>query len=82
MRYAPSGRWPGGHCFSTVKRTNKDHFNDQHDRYSADMRTFIVERDRPTGDRCGFAGLRLDDDRAICEDVFPATLGGQALVSN
>jgi hypothetical protein len=43
---------------------------------------FIVECDHPARERCGFADLRLDDDGAICEDVFPATLGGQALVSN
>ena len=46
------------------------------------MSTFLVECDRETWQRYGFADKTVEESKAICETVFADTLGGQALVSN
>ncbi len=46
------------------------------------MSTFLVECDLPTWQRYGFADKTIDESKAICEQVFAATLDGHALVSN
>jgi 2-polyprenyl-6-methoxyphenol hydroxylase-like FAD-dependent oxidoreductase len=66
----------------TFVRTNKGHFNAHHYRYSPRMSTFIVECDRPTWERNGFAQMPEDEARAVCENVFSDTLQGHGLVSN
>src|SRR5215207_1430497 len=66
----------------TFVRTNKGHFNAHHYRYSPRMSTFIVECDRPTWERYGFAQMPADEARAVCESVFSDTLQGHGLVSN
>lgn len=66
----------------TFVRTDKGHFNAHHYRYAPGMSTFIVECDRPTWDRYGFAQLGPDDSRAVCEGVFADTLKGHALIAN
>lgn len=53
-----------------------------HYRYSPTMSTFIVECDRPTWERAGFATMSQDDTRAYCERAFAETLDGHPLVSN
>jgi 2-polyprenyl-6-methoxyphenol hydroxylase-like FAD-dependent oxidoreductase len=66
----------------TFVRTEKGHFNAHHYRYSPRMSTFIVECDRPTWERYGFAQMPADEARAVCESVFSDTLQGHGLVSN
>src|SRR5947199_8071386 len=46
------------------------------------MSTFLVECDLATWQRCGFADRTVEQSKAICEQVFAATLDGHALVSN
>ena len=57
-------------------------FNAHHYRYSDAMSTFIVECDRATWQRAGFAGMDEAQTRARCEAVFAQTLDGHALVVN
>jgi 2-polyprenyl-6-methoxyphenol hydroxylase-like FAD-dependent oxidoreductase len=57
-------------------------FNAHHYRYSPSMSTFLVECDLPTWQAYGFAGKPVDESRAICQQVFAATLDGCPLVSN
>jgi 2-polyprenyl-6-methoxyphenol hydroxylase-like FAD-dependent oxidoreductase len=57
-------------------------FNAHHYRYSPTMSTFIVECDRATWLRGGFAEKSEDETRAICEQVFAETLEGHRLVAN
>jgi 2-polyprenyl-6-methoxyphenol hydroxylase-like FAD-dependent oxidoreductase len=66
----------------TFVKTNLGTFNAHHYRYSPTMSTFLVECDLPTWQRYGFAGKAVDESRAICEQVFAATLDGHGLVSN
>jgi len=66
----------------TFVETDLGAFNAHHYRYSPDMSTFLVECDRATWQRYGFAGKRAEESRAICETVFANTLDGQPLVSN
>jgi 2-polyprenyl-6-methoxyphenol hydroxylase-like FAD-dependent oxidoreductase len=66
----------------TFVRTANGHFNAHHYRYAPDMSTFIVECDRPTWERYGFAHLPPDEARAVCENVFAGVLNGHALISN
>jgi 2-polyprenyl-6-methoxyphenol hydroxylase-like FAD-dependent oxidoreductase len=63
-------------------KTDLGTFNAHHYRYSPTMSTFLVECDLPTWQRYGFAGKTVDESRAICEQVFAATLDGHGLVSN
>src|ERR1700751_791312 len=46
------------------------------------MSTFLVECDLPTWQAYGFADKTVEESKAICEQVFAATLEGHALVSN
>ena len=46
------------------------------------MSTFLVECDRPTWQAYGFAEKSIEESKAICEDVFAATLDGHPLISN
>ena len=46
------------------------------------MSTFLVECDRATWQRYGFADKTVEESKAICETVFADTLGGHPLVSN
>lgn len=66
----------------TFVRTDKGTFNAHHYRYSPTMSTFIVECDRRTWERTGFAGMTPDDSRRTCEQVFAETLDGHPLISN
>ncbi len=66
----------------TFVKTGRGSFNAHHYRYAPDMSTFLVECDRATWQAYGFADKTIDESRAICEDVFAATLDGHPLVSN
>ncbi len=66
----------------TFVKTDLGSFNAHHYRYSPGMSTFLVECDLPTWQRYGFADKTVDQSRAICEQVFAATLDGHELVSN
>jgi 2-polyprenyl-6-methoxyphenol hydroxylase-like FAD-dependent oxidoreductase len=57
-------------------------FNAHHYRYSPTMSTFIVECDRATWLRAGFAERTEEQSRALCEEVFADTLDGHPLVNN
>lgn len=57
-------------------------FNAHHYRYSPNMSTFIVECDRATWERAGFAEKSTEEARQICERVFADALQGHPLVSN
>ncbi|MBR0687481.1 FAD-dependent monooxygenase [Bradyrhizobium manausense] len=57
-------------------------FNAHHYRYSPTMSTFIVECDRATWLRAGFAEKTEEESRALCEKVFAGTLEGHPLVNN
>jgi 2-polyprenyl-6-methoxyphenol hydroxylase-like FAD-dependent oxidoreductase len=57
-------------------------FNAHHYRYSPQMSTFLVECDLPTWQRYGFADKTVEQSKAICEQIFAATLDGHSLVSN
>ncbi len=57
-------------------------FNAHHYRYSPTMSTFIVECDRKTWLRAGFASMPADEVKTKCEAIFAATLDGHPLVSN
>src|SRR5215207_4702582 len=46
------------------------------------MSTFIVECDRATWLKAGFAEMSPDETKAICEDVFAEALDGHPLISN
>ncbi|HXO70690.1 MAG TPA: FAD-dependent monooxygenase [Bradyrhizobium sp.] len=62
--------------------TDRGAFNAHHYRYSPDMSTFLVECDRATWQRYGFADKTVEESRAICETVFANTLDGHPLASN
>lgn len=66
----------------TFVNTELGAFNAHHYRYSPDMSTFLVECDLATWQAYGFADKTIDESRAICEQVFAATLDGHPLVSN
>jgi 2-polyprenyl-6-methoxyphenol hydroxylase-like FAD-dependent oxidoreductase len=66
----------------TFVRTAEGTFTAHHYRYSPSMSTFIVECDRATWERVGFADLSAAESQAYCERAFAATLDGHALVSN
>lgn len=66
----------------TFVETGLGSFNAHHYRYSPTMSTFIVECDRATWLRAGFAEKTEDESRALCEKVFADTLEGHPLVSN
>ncbi len=66
----------------TFERTDRGCFNAHHYRYAPGMSTFIVECDRLTRERYGFADMPAEQARAICEQVFAETLQGHVLISN
>jgi 2-polyprenyl-6-methoxyphenol hydroxylase-like FAD-dependent oxidoreductase len=66
----------------TFVRSDVGAFNAHHYRYAPAMSTFIVECDRATWARAGFAEATEEETRRICEQVFAATLQGHPLVSN
>ena len=66
----------------TFVKTDFGNFNAHHYRYSPDMSTFLVECDLPTWQAYGFADKTVEESKAICEQVFAATLEGHPLVSN
>ena len=66
----------------TFVETDLGAFNAHHYRYAPDMSTFLVECDRATWQRYGFADKTVEESRAICETVFADTLDGHPLVSN
>lgn len=66
----------------TFVETDLGAFNAHHYRFAPDMSTFLVECDRATWHRYGFADKTTEQSRAICEEVFAGTLDGHALVSN
>ena len=62
--------------------TDRGSFNAHHYRYSPGMSTFLVECDRATWQAYGFADKSIEESKAICEEVFAATLDGHPLISN
>jgi 2-polyprenyl-6-methoxyphenol hydroxylase-like FAD-dependent oxidoreductase len=66
----------------TFVHTDLGTFNAHHYRYSPTMSTFLVECDRATWERYGFADKSIEQSKDICERVFAEALGGQALISN
>lgn len=66
----------------TFVQTERGTFNAHHYRYSPTMSTFIVECDRETWLRYGFATMSIEESKAVCETVFAQTLDGHPLVSN
>jgi 2-polyprenyl-6-methoxyphenol hydroxylase-like FAD-dependent oxidoreductase len=66
----------------TFVTTERGSFNAHHYRYAPGMSTFLVECDRATWEAHGFADKTIDESKAICEEVFADTLGGDGLISN
>jgi 2-polyprenyl-6-methoxyphenol hydroxylase-like FAD-dependent oxidoreductase len=66
----------------TFIATERGAFNAHHYRYSPSMSTFLVECDAATWQAYGFAEKTSEDSRAVCEQVFAATLDGHQLISN
>ena len=66
----------------TFVMTDAGTFNAHHYRYSPNMSTFIVECDRTTWLRAGFATAGAEETQAICQRTFAEALEGHALVSN
>jgi 2-polyprenyl-6-methoxyphenol hydroxylase-like FAD-dependent oxidoreductase len=66
----------------TFAETDAGTFNAHHYRYSPTMSTFIVECDRATWLRAGFAATPPEQTQAICQRIFAEALDGRPLVSN
>jgi 2-polyprenyl-6-methoxyphenol hydroxylase-like FAD-dependent oxidoreductase len=66
----------------TFVETKLGTFNAHHYRYAPDASTFLVECDRATWERYGFANMSIEESKAVCETVFADTLGGNPLISN
>jgi 2-polyprenyl-6-methoxyphenol hydroxylase-like FAD-dependent oxidoreductase len=66
----------------TFVETELGAFNAHHYRYSDSISTFIVECDRATWLRYGFAEKSAEESKAVLERVFADTLDGHPLVSN
>ncbi len=66
----------------TFVATDLGTFNAHHYRYAPDMSTFLIECDRATWQRYGFAEKTVEQSQAICERVFADALGGHKLISN
>ena len=66
----------------TFVKTDKGTFNAHHYRYSPSMSTFVIECDLPTWQAYGFADMTVEQSKAICEQIFAATLDGHGLISN
>src|ERR1700710_1196267 len=78
--YGTSKRF--GTLSQSFGETDRGAFNAHHYRYAPDMSTFLVECDRATWQRYGFADKTVEESKAICEQVFADTLDGHPLVSN
>lgn len=66
----------------TFVSTELGTFNAHHYRYAPTMSTFLVECDRDTWKRYGFAEKSIEESKAICERIFATTLDGHPLISN
>lgn len=66
----------------TFVRSPHGPFNAHHYRYSETMSTFIVECERDTWLKAGFADMSEDDSLAACESVFAEALDGHRLIGN
>ena len=66
----------------TFVETDLGTFNAHRYRYAPGASTFLVECDRKTWDRYGFAKRPSRRSKAICEKVFARTLDGHQLISN
>ena len=66
----------------TFVATGQGAFNAHHYRYSKSMSTFLVECDRATWLRYGFASKTPNESKAICEGLFADVLDGHPLISN
>jgi 2-polyprenyl-6-methoxyphenol hydroxylase-like FAD-dependent oxidoreductase len=66
----------------TFVETELGTFNAHHYRYAPARSTFIVECDRATWLRAGFDRLLQQQTRDVLEEIFAASLGGHALISN
>jgi 2-polyprenyl-6-methoxyphenol hydroxylase-like FAD-dependent oxidoreductase len=66
----------------TFVETDLGCFNAHHYRYAANMSTFVVECDRQTWARYGFATTTSEESKDLCEQVFSRTLDGHPLFSN
>jgi 2-polyprenyl-6-methoxyphenol hydroxylase-like FAD-dependent oxidoreductase len=66
----------------TFVETDLGTFNAHHYRYSPRMSTFLVECDAATWNRYRFVDKSDAQSKAICEQVFAATLEGHPLLSN
>jgi 2-polyprenyl-6-methoxyphenol hydroxylase-like FAD-dependent oxidoreductase len=66
----------------TFVETEHGAFNAHHYRYAPAMSTFIIECNRSTWDRTGFAAMRPEATKSYCETIFARALAGRALVSN
>jgi 2-polyprenyl-6-methoxyphenol hydroxylase-like FAD-dependent oxidoreductase len=66
----------------TFIRTGMGAFTAHHYRYSPGMSTFLVECDRSTWQRYGFATMTEDESRIACQVIFRGALDGHSLVSN
>jgi 2-polyprenyl-6-methoxyphenol hydroxylase-like FAD-dependent oxidoreductase len=56
--------------------------NAHHYRYTPEMSTFLVECERKTWERAGFATMSDEDSRRFCSELFSDTLRGKPLISN
>jgi 2-polyprenyl-6-methoxyphenol hydroxylase-like FAD-dependent oxidoreductase len=66
----------------TFVATELGTFNAHHYRYAPAMSTFLVECDAATWENYGFEHKTIEESKAVCEQVFAATLDGHPLVSN
>lgn len=66
----------------TFVETDLGTFNAHHYRFAPSMSTFLVECDRETWKRYGFADKSIDEAKAVLEQVFAKPLDGHPLVSN
>jgi 2-polyprenyl-6-methoxyphenol hydroxylase-like FAD-dependent oxidoreductase len=66
----------------TFVETDLGTFNAHHYRYAPARSTFIVECGRATWLRAGFDCLSQQQTQDMLEEVFAASLGGHALISN
>jgi 2-polyprenyl-6-methoxyphenol hydroxylase-like FAD-dependent oxidoreductase len=66
----------------TFVETDRGYFTAHHYRYAPALSTFLIECDRPTWTRYGFATMTIEQSQKVCEDVFAATLEGHRLISN
>ncbi|MBT3808908.1 MAG: monooxygenase, partial [Rhodospirillaceae bacterium] len=56
--------------------------NAHHYRYTPEMSTFLVECERETWERAGFATMSDEASRVLCSELFADTLRGKPLISN